>query len=125
MAEMTVDELAAILDQIVKDIPPRFLRKLNGGVNLRPGTKRVGPRCVLGEYVEEQNGACYIVIHYGSLKEILAEEPAEAWREEVTKTVQKGIQHHLESLAARTRLPKIKLGIWQESSKKVKRIYRG
>lgn len=123
MSEMTVDEFAAVLDQILNDIPPRFHHRLNGGVNLRQRVKRAGERYVLGEYVEEQNGACYVVLYYGSFRATFKEEPAEAWREEILKTLQKGIQHHLESLAARTRLPKVKLGIWKDSTKKVKRIY--
>ena len=123
MAEMTVDEFAAALEQILNDIPPRFLRGLNGGVNLRQRVKRDGERSTLGEYIEEQNGACYVVLYYESFQESFKEEPTEVWREEISKTVQQGIRHLLEFLAARTRSPKVKLGTWQESSKKVNRLF--
>jgi len=123
MGVLTIDDFALALEKAIDDIPPRFLSKLNGGINLRQGSKRRGERYVLGEYVEEKNGACYLILYYGSFECVFSEGTAQIWQEETVRAVREGVQHHLESLAERTRMPKVKVGLWQDPAKKVRRIY--
>ena len=123
MGLLTIDDFTVALEKAIDEIPPRFLSQLNGGINLRQGSKRQGERYVLGEYVEEKNGACYIVLYYGSFEYVFSEGTAQTWQEEIVRTVREGVQHHLESRAERTKLPKVKLGIWQDPAKKIRRIY--
>jgi len=92
-------------------------------INLRQGSKRVGERYVLGEYVEEKNGVCFIALYYSSYERVYSEGTAQSRQEEIVRAVRSGVQLHLESLAERTKLPKVKLGIWQDPAKKVRRIY--
>jgi len=123
MDVLTIDDFVIALEQAVNDIPPRFLGKLNGGINLHQGSKRRGARYVLGEYIEEKNGACYIVLYYGSFSQVCQQDAQPSWQAKIVSAVRAGIQYHLESQAQRTKLPKVKLGIQHDPSKKVRRIY--
>lgn len=99
MAKPSFDQFADMLDQAVDRIPSRFLRDLNGGFNLRKGKKCEGEYYILGEYIEDGIGGCFIMFYYGSFVELLEDEPEECWEEEIVDTVLHEMQHHLESLA--------------------------
>ncbi len=101
MAKPSFNEFAAMLDQAVDSIPPHFLRDLTGGFNLRKGKKREGEYYILGEYIEDGMGGCFIVFYYGSFVELLEDESDDCWEEEIIDTVLHEMQHHLESKAGR------------------------
>ena len=101
MAKITFNEFADMLERFVGHIPPRFFRDLTGGFNVQKRKKREGDCLILGEYVEGGHLGCFIVFYYGSFREILDNEPAEAWEAEIAETVLHEMQHHLESLAGR------------------------
>jgi len=99
MAILSFDQFADMLDQAVDRIPSRFLRDLTGGFNLRKSKKREGGYYILGEYIEDGIGGCFIMFYYGSFVELLKDEPEECWEAEIVDTVLHEMQHHLESLA--------------------------
>lgn len=101
MGKPSYGKFAAMLDQVIDNIPPHFLRGLNGGFNLRKGKKREGEYYIMGEYVEDGLGGCFIVFYYGSFVEVLEDEPDDCWEAEIIDTVLHEMQHHLESLAGR------------------------
>ena len=101
MAKPSFDKFATMLDQAVDSIPARFLRELTGGFNLQKGKKREGDYYILGEYIEDGIGGCFIMFYYGSFVELLEDEPDDCWNAEIIDTVLHEMQHHLESLAGR------------------------
>lgn len=104
MAKPSFDTFASMLDKAVDSIPPRYLRELTGGFNLRKGKKKEDDYYIMGEYVEDPLLGCFIVFYYGSFVKLLGDEPEECWREEIIDTVLHEMQHHLESLAGREEL---------------------
>jgi len=101
MAKPSFDKFATMLDQAVDSIPSHFLRDLTGGFNLWKGKKREGDYYIMGEYIEDGMGGCFIVFYYGSFVELLEDEPETCWKSEIIDTVLHEMQHHLESLAGR------------------------
>jgi len=97
----TFDAFADLLDDAVDRIPDRFLRDLTGGFNLRREAKREDDYFILGEYVEDGLGGCFIVFYYGSFAVLLADEPVTVWEAEIIDTVLHEMQHHLEAMAGR------------------------
>jgi len=101
MAKPSFDKFATMLDQLVDSIPSHFLRDLTGGFNVQEGKKREGEYYILGEYIEDGMGGCFIVFYYGSFVELLKDEPDDCWEAEIIDTVLHEMQHHLESQAGR------------------------
>ena len=101
MPKPTFDNFAHMLDDAVDRIPQRFLRELNGGFNLRREANRDGEYYVMGEYVEDGMGGCFIVFYYGSFVALLSDEPLYVWEEEIIDTVLHEMQHHREAMAGR------------------------
>lgn len=101
MAKPTFDQFADLLDNAIDRIPDRFLRDLSGGFNLRRETKREDGYYIMGEYIEDGLGGCFIVFYYGSFVALLADEPMNIWEEEIIDTVLHEMQHHREALAGR------------------------
>jgi predicted Zn-dependent protease with MMP-like domain len=101
MAKPSFNQFADLLDDAVDRIPDRFLRDLSGGFNLRKETKRDDGYYILGEYVEDGLGGCFIVFYYGSFAALLANEPVTVWEAEIIDTVLHEMQHHLEAMAGR------------------------
>ncbi|MDD2554360.1 MAG: metallopeptidase family protein [Desulfotomaculaceae bacterium] len=99
MAKPSFDQFADMLDRAVDRIPSRFLRDLTGGFNLRQDTKREGEYYILGEYIEDGIGGCFIMFYYGSFAGVLEDGPEDCWETEIVETVLHELQHHLESLA--------------------------
>ena len=101
MRKLTFEHFADLLDDAVDRIPEHFLRDLTGGFNLQRKANRDGEYYIMGEYVEDGFGGCFIVFYYGSFAALLADEPVSVWEEEIIDTVLHEMQHHLESLAGR------------------------
>jgi len=101
MAKPSFDKFATMLDRTVDNIPQHFLRDLTGGFNLWKDKKREGEYYILGEYIEDGTGGCFIVFYYGSFVGLLEDEPETCWKAEIIDTVLHEMQHHLESLAGR------------------------
>ena len=101
MAKPSFNQFADLLDDAVDRIPDRFLRDLSGGFNLRKETKRDDGYYILGEYVEDGLGGCFIVFYYGSFAALLANEPVTVWEAEIIDTVLHEMQHHLGAIAGR------------------------
>lgn len=101
MAKPSFNQFADMLDDAVDRIPDRFLRSLTGGFNLRKETKREDGYYIMGEYVEDGFGGCYIVFYYGSFVALLADDPITVWEKEIIDTVLHEMQHHLEAMAGR------------------------
>lgn len=99
MAKPSFDTFAAMLDRAVDRIPSHFIRDLTGGFNLQKGKKSEGEYYILGEYIEDGIGGCFIMFYYGSFVALLEDEPDECWEAEIVDTVLHEMQHHLESQA--------------------------
>ncbi len=51
----------------------------------------------MGEYIDDPYGlGNYIVLYYGSFREVLGDAPAEVWEEELWETMLHEIRHHVE-----------------------------
>lgn len=101
MSKPSFDKFATMLDQAVDNIPSYFLQELTGGFNLRKGKKREDDYYIMGEYIEDGIGGCFIVFYYGSFVELLEDETDDCWEAEIIDTVLHEMQHHLESKAGR------------------------
>ena len=101
MAIPSFNQFAEMLDDAVDRIPERFWGELAGGFNLRREAKRDGEYYIMGEYMEDGFGGCFIVFYYGSFVNLLDEEPLSVWEEEIIDTVLHELQHHIEALAGR------------------------
>ena len=102
----TFEEVGALLDDMVDELPRDFFSKLNGGVNLLPDLK-VSPESrtphdlyVLGEYKFDPLGlGRYINIYYGSFERINAHTSTEWQKSELKRILLHEFTHHIESLA--------------------------
>ena len=103
---ITIDEMMDQLDEIYDELPPDFLKELNGGVILSPDIKKhpasdeSHPLFILGEYHHQPRGlGRYIVIYYGSFAKTFAYLNPKQMQEKLRKTLLHEFTHHLESLA--------------------------
>jgi len=103
---ITVDELAAMLEELESEIPADLYRDLNGGVVLVQGSKlhpeSGGSRdlYIMGEYNWQPRGlGRYITIYYGSFVRVYDHYPPERQKEELRKILYHEFTHHLESMA--------------------------
>jgi hypothetical protein len=103
---ITFDEVMAMLDDIVDEMPEVFYKELNGGVILSPDTKlhpasdEKHPLYILGEYHNEPRGlGRYIVIFCGSFLKTFAHLKPDQLKVRLRKTILHEFTHHLESLA--------------------------
>ena len=101
MAKPSFESFADMLDDAVDRIPDRFLHELSGGFNLRREAKKEDEYYIMGEYVEDGLGGCFIVFYYGSFVALLSDDPLEVWKEEIIDTVLHEVQHHMEAQAGR------------------------
>lgn len=106
---ISIDEMQALLDDIVSELPEAFFRELNGGVLLLPDAVEDAqsdpddPLFVMGEYRTGGGMGCYIAIYYGSFAAVFDglkdEELIPELTEELRTTVRHEFRHHLETLA--------------------------
>ncbi|MGO1468747.1 MAG: metallopeptidase family protein [Tissierella sp.] len=99
----SINEIQDILEEISKEIPEEFFKKLNEGIVLLPQIK-VHPESeaddliVLGEYSRSVTGR-NIKIYYGSFKKIYNGLSKDQIYEKLKDTLLHEFTHHLESLA--------------------------
>lgn len=101
--QLTFDQVAEMLDEIVDSFPPPLFEELNGGVNLldeaRPN-EEIPRLYTLGEYCHNYLGR-YINLFYGSFSAMaeLEQWTLEEWREQLRKTFSHELTHHMEGRA--------------------------
>lgn len=100
---MDIDRFTELADRLMERVPEPILEGLNGGVTIRVGARRDkrDPRDVyiMGEYVTDPVMGCYVVIYYGSFRQVLEGEPDSVWEEELWETIRHELRHHLEDRA--------------------------
>lgn len=103
---ITFEEVGAMLDDIVDELPEDLFKGLNGGINLVPDTKlhpesdSVNNLYIMGEYNYQPFGlGRFIIIYYGSFMCRFAYCSPAQQREELRKILHHEFLHHLESLA--------------------------
>lgn len=106
---ITIDEMQALLDEIVSEFPEEFFKELNGGIILLPDTVQdelsapEDPLYIMGEYHSGGGLGRYIAIYYGSFAAVFegleGGDLLEEVREELAVTIRHEFRHHLESLA--------------------------
>lgn len=107
---MTFDEFSAYVEELVEEIPPEFMRGLQGVHVLPEAREEEGYNDVyrLGEYLdpgpEDFLGAGeglgrHVALYHGSFVAIAADDPSFDWEEEVWETLTHELRHHVESLA--------------------------
>jgi hypothetical protein len=105
------EEFRDMVAAMVDEVPPEFLRGLQG-VHVLPQAKREegfdDDVFRMGEYLDPgpddflggQPGlGRHVAIYYGSFAAIAAEDPDFDWEEEAWETLTHELRHHVESLA--------------------------
>jgi len=104
---ISFEEVEAMLDEVVQEIPREFFEKLNGGIVLLPDAKQhhasAGDLFILGEYHNDRAGygglGRYIAIYYGSFVRLYGYADAATQKAELRRVVIHEFTHHIESLA--------------------------
>lgn len=67
---ISINKMQSLLDKIIQEVPEPFFHELNGGISLLPHAAAENDGLfTLGEYCEDELGR-YILIYYGSFKEV-------------------------------------------------------
>lgn len=100
---MDIDRFTEVADRLVEELPPKLLEGLTGGIVVAEEAHRREDDppdvYILGEYVTEDWPGCYIVLYYGSFRELFEGEPDEVWEEELRITIRHEVRHHVEARA--------------------------
>lgn len=101
---ITIDEMQAMLDELVEEIPEELLDELNGGIVLldeaKLHEKSVGDDFfILGEYNAGGPLGRYITLYYGSFMQVYGHENRARIRRRLRNTLRHELRHHIESLA--------------------------
>ena len=99
----TYQEMGDWLEEIARQFPDAFFEELDGGIQLEAQALPdpafpPGEMYIMGEYCHDMLGR-YIVLYYGSFVQLLEEESAETWKEEIFATVAHEFTHHMEETA--------------------------
>lgn len=100
-----IDEFQSLCDEIAELFPAEFFDQLNGGILLLPEVKLheqsvpAAPLFIMGEYCHSSSLGRYIVIYYGSFRQVHGHLPRAALKESLRKTVAHEFRHHFESLS--------------------------
>jgi predicted Zn-dependent protease with MMP-like domain len=101
---ITIDEAAAMLDEIAAELPKEFFNYLNGGILLMPEAKihpesKSNDLYILGTYHNERDLGRYIKIYYGSFEHLYEYCSEARLRKKLSEVLVHEFTHHLESLA--------------------------
>ncbi len=99
---ITLEEMQAMLDDILSEFPQELFTELNGGVLLLPGLKRnpaSSDLLIMGEYHRSGNLGRFISIYYGSFMQVFGHAGSDELKRQLTQTLKHEFTHHLESLA--------------------------
>lgn len=96
---LTIDQFTDLADAIMGEIPGKFLKGLNGGVNIAETTRKDGEYFIMGEYILDDILGSTIMIYYGSFVRLLGESGRDAWEEELRETILHELRHHVEIMA--------------------------
>ncbi len=101
MAVMTLREFQDVTHAIVERLPEGLFTNLNGGITVQPqmcaDTRK--DRVTLGEYIEDPVMGQFIVLYYGSFRNLFRDDPISVWSREIEETVLHELRHHVEALA--------------------------
>ncbi len=108
---MTYERFSELIEELVAEIPERFLQGLQG-VHVLPDTyvdDEYGEELYrMGEYLDPGPASFlgageglgrHIAIYHGSFKAIADSDPSFDWEGEAWETLTHELQHHVESLA--------------------------
>lgn len=99
----TVNEVEAMLSELVDEIPNEFFVNLNGGIVLldecKPHPESQGDLFIMGEYCYRSDMGRQIFIYYGSFIRMYGNASEEAFKEQLRHTLRHELTHHLESQA--------------------------
>lgn len=107
---MTFEEFSALIEEMVEDIPPEFLRGLQG-VHVLPEARAeedYDDVYRLGEYLDPgpadflgagEGLGRHVALYHGSFVAIATDDPTFDWEEEAWETLTHELRHHVESLA--------------------------
>jgi len=107
---MTFEAFRALVEEMVEEIPPEFMRGLQGVHVIEEARPEEGYVDVfrLGEYLdpgpEDFLGAGeglgrHVALYYGSFVAVGADDPDFDWEAEAWETLTHELRHHVESLA--------------------------
>lgn len=102
---LTIQEVNDILDHLVDELPQEVFTELNGGISLVPKRKvnpvsRNNDLLILGEYQWNIAGRM-IVIYYGSIAEVMRDQPPKAWENRLREVLRHEFLHHVELMAGK------------------------
>lgn len=95
------DAFQELANRLYDEIPLALLQGLNGGILISEEARQddtdLPDVYIMGEYIDDPYGlGNYIVLYYGSFREVLGDAPAEVWEEELWETMLHEIRHHVE-----------------------------
>ncbi len=100
---ISYEEFVDMVDELMAEIPDKFYRDLDGGVNVKEEI-RIHPESldddliILGEYYSSRYLGKMISIYYGSFKRLYSHLDRETLKKRVRKTLRHEFRHHLETL---------------------------
>ena len=103
--ESKLDQIRRLSDECVQELPPEFLKKLNGGVSLtdrvkqHPQSEPSRPLLILGEYRTDPNLGRSIMLYGGSIIRAYGRLPEAALKAELRRIIRHEFTHHIESLS--------------------------
>lgn len=98
-AALSVGRFAQMADCIIDGIPDKFLRNLNGGINITEECKKDRDCYIMGEYIADGMLGSVIMIYYGSFAALLEDKGVDEWESELRETILHELRHHVEIMA--------------------------
>ena len=100
---ISIDEMEQMLGEFADQLPEEFFTDLNGGILLLPDVKLHHGRVkddlyIMGEYHRSRAMGRYIVIYYGSFKQVYGHASDKKLKAKLEATLKHEFTHHLESL---------------------------
>mgnify|MGYP001450168845 CR=1 FL=1 len=98
---LDLEAFQEMANRLYDKIPLALLQGLNGGILISEEARQddtdLPDVYIMGEYIDDPFGlGNYIVLYYGSFREVLGDAPLEVWEEELWETMLHEIRHHVE-----------------------------
>ncbi len=104
---MNVDKFRQYVEYFInEEIPEKLIENLNLGIIVLDDEKTDSEDYIMGEYISDELGN-YVILYYGSFKEILENETDTEWKNEIVSTLKHELVHHIEDLAGDEQLARL------------------
>lgn len=99
--QMTIDEMQAVLSELMDELPEPLFEGLTGGVSLLPDVvedpnARHNDLFIMGAYHRGGGMGCWITIHYGSFVRVYGQASPDYMRQRLREVLRHELRHHVE-----------------------------